>query len=120
MFTARTGLRIATAVATMTAAFTGLGAGTAVAAVGWPPLQEGAYLYAGPTGEGAVTEADLGDLGTCHTLAVPARSVQIATGSVALELYSGTDCAAATPWRTGSLARTDLPWAMLSYRVVPA
>ncbi|GGZ21154.1 hypothetical protein CP967_01900 [Streptomyces nitrosporeus] len=119
MFTARTGLRIATGVTTMTVAFVGLGAGAASAA-GWPPLQEGAYLYAGPTGEGAVTEADLGDLGTCHTLAVPARSVQIAAGSVSLELYSGTDCAAATPWRTGSLARTDLPWAMLSYRVVPA
>ncbi|MFF4903202.1 hypothetical protein [Streptomyces sp. NPDC001068] len=118
MFDTRTKLRGVAAVAIAAAALTGLGAGT-VNAADWPPLQEGAYLYSGTTGTGTVTVADLGDLGTCHILSVPARSVQIANGSASLELHSGPGCTGGA-WRSGSLARTDLPWAALSYRVVAA
>nr|BFD88037.1 hypothetical protein StreXyl84_74380 [Streptomyces sp. Xyl84] len=109
----------AAAALTAAAALLGLGAGTAGAA-GWPPLQEGAYLYSGPTGTGTVTKADLTDPGTCHTLSKAAVSVQVASGSWALELFSGAGCTGSTPWRTGSLAQQNLPWNMLSYRVVPA
>ncbi|MFF2732247.1 hypothetical protein ACFVS9_30605 [Streptomyces sp. NPDC058008] len=119
MFTPRTKLHRVAAAVTMAGALIGLGAGAANAA-DWPQLQNGAYLYSGATGTGSVTEADLDDFGTCHTLAKPARSVQVASGSASLELYSGAGCTGATPWRTGSLAQTDLPWAVLSYRVVPA
>ncbi|MFH8224704.1 hypothetical protein ACH4C2_36930 [Streptomyces sp. NPDC018057] len=101
------------------AALLGLGAGTAGAA-GWPPLQDGAYLYSGPTGSGTVTKVDLGDPGTCHTLSKPAASVQVVSGSWSLELYSGAGCTGPHTYRTGSLAQGDLPWNMLSYRVVPA
>ncbi|MFF4354842.1 hypothetical protein [Streptomyces sp. NPDC001530] len=66
------------------------------------------------TGTGTATEADLGDLGTCHTLSASALSVQVVTGSASLELYPGADCTGAVPWRSGSLAQTDLPWAALS------
>ncbi|MEU2424140.1 hypothetical protein ABZ619_24480 [Streptomyces sp. NPDC007851] len=118
MFTTRTKLRGAAAAAIVTVALTGMGAGTANAAT-WPTLTEGAYLYSGTTGTGAVIKVDLGDLGTCHALSGPVRSVQIANGSASLELASGTGCTGAT-WRSGSLAQTDLPWAALSYRVVPA
>ncbi|WP_338704234.1 hypothetical protein V2W30_40760 (plasmid) [Streptomyces sp. Q6] len=97
----------------------GIGAGTAVAA-GWPPLQEGAYLYPGTTGTGTATEVDLRDLGTCHTLSTSALSVQVVSGSTSLELYPGADCTGAVAWRSGSLAQTDLPWQAWSYRVVPA
>ncbi|MEV0175533.1 hypothetical protein AB0I00_31025 [Streptomyces sp. NPDC050803] len=110
-------LRTAAAAVAMSAALIGFGTGSA-SATGWPPLQEGAYLYSGTTGTGTVTKVDLDDFGTCHTLAQSALSVQIVSGSAALELYSGADCTSATPWRTGTLTQTDLPWAMLSYRVV--
>jgi hypothetical protein len=103
----------------MAVALLGLGAGAANAA-GWPPLQEGAYLYSGSTGTGSVTEVDLGDLGTCHTLSQAAKSIQIATGSGSVELYSSADCSGGTAWHSGTLAQTDLPRPMLSYRVVPA
>ncbi|MEE4543107.1 hypothetical protein V2S66_14155 [Streptomyces sp. V4-01] len=119
MRTPRIAPRSAAAVAVTAAALIGLGAGTADAA-GWPPLQEGAFLYSGTTGSGTVTRVDLGDLGSCHTPASPARSVQIVSGSASLELYSGAGCSGPTAWRTGSLAQGDLPWAMLSYRVVAA
>ncbi|SNX88385.1 hypothetical protein SAMN06272735_8830 [Streptomyces sp. TLI_55] len=118
MSPSRTRLRGAVAAA-FAAALIGVGAQSAAAA-DWPALREGAYLYSGPTGTGTVTEVDLGDLGTCHTLTTAARSVQIASGSAALELYSGPGCTGAFPWRSGSLTQTNLPWAMLSYRVVPA
>ncbi|MFF4763377.1 hypothetical protein [Streptomyces sp. NPDC001276] len=103
----------------MAAALIGLGAGAADAA-GWPPLQEGAYLYSGTGGTGSVTVVDLGDFSTCHTLSTAAKSIQIATGSGSVELYSSTDCTGTTAWRSGTLAQTDLPRPMLSYRVVPA
>ncbi|EYT81859.1 hypothetical protein CF54_16845 [Streptomyces sp. Tu 6176] len=109
----------AAAALTAAAALLGLGAGTA-GATDWPPLQNGAYLYSGPTGSGAVTKVDLGDAGTCHTLSSPAVSVQVVSGSWALELYSGAGCTSRHPWRTGSLDQENLPWNMLSYRVVPA
>ncbi|MGW2836566.1 hypothetical protein ACWCWD_02045 [Streptomyces sp. NPDC001493] len=117
MFTPRVKIRGAAAAVTMAAALIGLGAGAANAA-GWPPLQAGGYLYAGANGTGTVTTVDLDDFGTCHTLSEPVLSVQIASGSGSLELYPGADCAGATPWRSGSLAQTGLPRAMLSYRVV--
>nr|WP_245695468.1 hypothetical protein [Streptomyces antibioticus] len=107
-----------TATAALAAALTGLGAQTAVAA-DWPALREGAYLYTGTSGTGTATAADLGELGTCHTLPAPVRSVQVVSGSASLELYAGADCTGAA-WRSGSLAQTDLPWAMVSYRVVRA
>ncbi|MFJ3672466.1 hypothetical protein ACIPSE_39015 [Streptomyces sp. NPDC090106] len=119
MFTPRAKLRTAVATTAMAAALTGLGAGAANAA-GWPALQAGAYLYSGTTGTGSVTTVDLGDLGTCHTLPTAAKSIQIADGAASVELYSGAGCTGATPWRSGTLTQTDLPWAMLSYRVVPA
>ncbi|MFH8625872.1 hypothetical protein ACH4A8_28965 [Streptomyces vietnamensis] len=117
MFTPTTKLRRAAAAAVMSAAVVGLGAGAANAA-GWPPLQEGAYLYSGPNGSGAVTEVDLRDVGTCHNLAEPAASIQIASGSTSVVLYSGSGCTATWPWASGTLAQTNLPWAMQSYRVV--
>lgn len=112
-------LRSTAAAAAMAAALTGLGAGAANAA-GWPPLQEGAYLYSGTTGTGSVTKVDLGDLGTCHTLSQAAQSIQIANGSAAVELYPSADCGGTTAWRSSTLTQTDLPRPMLSYRVVPA
>ncbi|GGZ28087.1 hypothetical protein GCM10010300_83990 [Streptomyces olivaceoviridis] len=111
-------LRSTAAAAAMAAALIGLGAGAANAA-GWPPLQEGAYLYSGTTGTGSVTKVDLGDLGTCHTLSQAAQSIQIVNGSASVELYSSAGCGGTTAWRSGSLTQTDLPRPMLSYRVVP-
>ncbi|MFE6867564.1 hypothetical protein ACFVFS_13460 [Kitasatospora sp. NPDC057692] len=115
----RTTLRTTAAAAAMTAAMVGLGAGSAHAA-GWPPLHQGGYLYTGANGSGAVTSVNLGDLGTCHTLAAPVRSVQVANGAASVVLYTGAGCTGAHPWATGSLAQSDLPSAALSYRVVPA
>ncbi|MFB7601197.1 hypothetical protein [Streptomyces sp. NPDC056160] len=109
----------AAAALTAAAALLALGAGTA-GATGWPPLQDGAYLYSGPTGSGTVTKVDLNDARTCHSLSKPAVSVQVVSGSWSLELYSGADCTGPTPYGTGSLAQSNLPWGMLSYRVVPA
>ncbi|MCW8383850.1 hypothetical protein [Streptomyces justiciae] len=83
-------------------------------------LREGGYLYSGASGTGTTTEVDLGDLGTCRTLPTSALSVQVASGSAALELYPGASCTGAATWRSGSLAQTDLPWAAWSYRVVRA
>ncbi|MGW5782210.1 hypothetical protein [Streptomyces sp. NPDC003863] len=117
MFTPKTKLRGAAAAAVMSAALIGLGAGAADAA-GWPPLQEGAYLYSGPNGSVTVTKVDFGDVGTCHTLAEPAVSLQIASGSASLVLYFGAGCTATWPWASGTLAQTNLPWVMQSYRVV--
>ncbi|MFF3002178.1 hypothetical protein ACFVTF_05125 [Kitasatospora sp. NPDC057940] len=119
MFTSKAMLRGSAAAATVVTALIGVGAGSAHAA-GWPPLQPGAHLYTGTGGSGAVTTVDLGDFGTCHTLSAPASSVQVASGSASVVLYSGADCAGAHPWATGSLAQSNLPWAMQSYRVVPA
>ncbi|MFB6891368.1 hypothetical protein ACFCX4_18920 [Kitasatospora sp. NPDC056327] len=119
----RTALRAAAAAATLTAAVAttllGLGTGAAQAA-GWPPLHEGAYLYTGTGGTGAVTTVDLRDLGTCHALPRAVRSVQVADGSASVVLYTGAGCTGGHPWATGSLAQSDLPAAALSYRVVPA
>ncbi|MER7705156.1 hypothetical protein ABTX81_19960 [Kitasatospora sp. NPDC097605] len=115
MVSLRTTLRTAAAAAVLV----GLGAGAAHAA-GWPPLHEGGYLYAGAGGTGAVTVVDLGDLGTCHTLAGPVRSAQVVDGAASVVLYTGAGCTGAHPWATGSLAQSDLPAAALSYRVVPA
>ncbi len=107
------------AAAVMAAALIGLGAGTA-GATGWPPLQEGGYLYAGSDGTGTVTTVDLDDLGTCHTPSGgTSLSVQIVSGSSSVVVYSGTGCTGAS-WASGSLAQSNLPWAALSYRVVPA
>lgn len=117
MFTLGAGIRGTAAAVTLATALLGLGAGAADAA-GWPPLREGGYLYAGADGTGTVTTVDLDDFGTCHTLSEPALSVQIASGSASLELYPGAGCTGVTPWRSGSLAQSALPWAMLSYRVV--
>ncbi|MEV4340610.1 hypothetical protein [Streptomyces sp. NPDC049590] len=117
MFIPRKKIRGAAAAA-MAAALIGLGAGAAGAA-GWPPLQEGGHLYAGSNGTGPVTTVDLDDLGTCHTLSGASLSVQVVSGSSSLVVYSGTGCTGAA-WASGSLAQSDLPWAALSYRVVPA
>jgi hypothetical protein len=103
----------------MTAALTGLTLGAANAS-GWPPLKEGAYLYSGTNGTGTVTVVDLTDRDTCHTLPQRALSVQVVSGSAAVELYADADCGSETPWVTGSLAQANLPRAMLSYRVVGA
>ncbi|MEU8583210.1 hypothetical protein [Streptomyces abikoensis] len=121
MFIPRAKLRAAAAAAAVTAAVAliGLGAGTANAA-GWPPLREGAYLYSGTHGTGTVSKADLDDFGTCHTLPTPARSVQVVSGSASVVLHPGAGCTGAFSWATGSLAQSDLPWAALSYHVVPA
>jgi hypothetical protein len=119
MFTPKAVRRSSAAAATMVAAAIGLGAGTAQA-TGWPPLQPGAHLYSGTGGSGAVTVVDLDDFGTCRTLSTPARSVQVASGATSVVLYSGAGCTGAYPWATGSLAQSDLPWPVLSYRVVPA
>ncbi|MFF5442123.1 hypothetical protein [Streptomyces achromogenes] len=102
----------------MAAALIGLGAGTAGAA-GWPPLQEGGYLYAGSNGTGTVTVVDLDDFGTCHTPAKASLSIQIVAGSSSVVVYSGTGCTGAS-WASGSLTQSNLPWAALSYRVVSA
>ncbi len=107
--------RLCTAAAAMAAALTAFGAGTASAA-GWPALSEGAYLYSGANGTGTVTEVDLDDLGTCHDLAQPARSLQIVSGSASVVLYSGAGCAGQA-WASGSLAQSNLPFPELSYRV---
>ncbi|CAM5522269.1 hypothetical protein GCM10010345_79670 [Streptomyces canarius] len=112
-------LRSTAAAAAMAAALIGLGAGAANAA-GWPPLQEGAYLYSGTTGTGTVTVVDLGDFGTCHTLSQAVQSIQIVNGSASVKLYPSADCGGATAWSSGSLTQTDLPSPMLSYRVVSA
>ncbi|MFF0739670.1 hypothetical protein ACFYVL_04640 [Streptomyces sp. NPDC004111] len=119
MFTFRPKLRGALAVTALTVALTGVGAGAASAA-DWPPLTAGAHLYTGTHGTGTATTVDLDDLGTCHTLSAPARSVQVVSGSASVVLYQGADCSGTSPWATGSLAQSDLPWAVLSYRVVPA
>ncbi|MFF2955088.1 hypothetical protein ACFVVU_27525 [Kitasatospora sp. NPDC057965] len=119
MLIPRATLRTTAAAAAMTAALVGLGAGSANAA-GWPPLQEGGYLYTGANGTGAVTTVDLGDLGTCHTLATPVRSVQVVNGAASVVLYTGAGCTGAYPLATGSLARSNLLNPALSYRVVPA
>lgn len=118
MFTRRVIIRSAAASAAMAAALIGLGAGAAGAA-GWPPLQEGGYLYAGSNGTGTVTVVDLDDLGTCHTPSRASLSLQIVSGSSSVVVYSGTGCTGAS-WASGSLAQSNLPWAALSYRVVPA
>lgn len=118
MFTPGAKLRSAAAAAAMAAALIGLGAGAAMA-VGWPPLQQGSYLYAGSNGTGTVTTVDLDDLGTCHTPSKASLSIQIASGSRSVVRYSGTGCPGAS-WASGSPAQSDLPWAALSYRVVPA
>ncbi|MGA4844294.1 hypothetical protein [Streptomyces sp. G45] len=119
MFTPRAILHSTAVAACAAVALTGFGAGTA-SATDWPPLREGAYLYSGTHGTGKASAVDLDDLSTCHTLSAPARSVQIASGSASLVLYSGADCTGIHPWATGSLLESDLPRAALSYRVVPA
>ncbi|GAA2196025.1 MULTISPECIES: hypothetical protein [Streptomyces] len=118
MFIPRTTIRSAAAAAATAATLIGLGAGTAGAA-DWPPLQEGGYLYAGSNGTGTVTAVDLDDLGTCHTPSKASLSIQIVSGSRSVVVYSGAGCAGAS-WASGSLAQSNLPWAALSYRVVPA
>ncbi len=117
--TLRTTLRGTLAAAAAAGTLATVGTGAAHAA-GWPPLHDGGYLYSGTTGTGAVTAVDLSDLGTCHTLATPARSVQVVSGSASVLLHPGADCTGAHPWATGSLAQSDLPTAARSYRVVPA
>ncbi|MFJ2766822.1 hypothetical protein [Streptomyces sp. NPDC087300] len=119
MFTPGTRLRSTLVAGGLAVALTGLTAGAASAA-DWPPLQEGAYLYSGTQGAGTVTPVDLGDVGTCHTLSTPARSVQIASGSASVVVYPGAGCTGATSWASGSLAQSNLPYAARSYRVVPA
>ncbi|MEU3354409.1 hypothetical protein [Streptomyces sp. NPDC037389] len=119
MFIPRAKLRSAAAAATTAMALIGLGAGTANA-TDWPPLREGAYLYSGTHGTGTVSTVDLTDLGTCHALPVPPRSVQIISGSASVVLYPGAGCTGTHAFATGSLLQDDLPWAALSYRVVPA
>ncbi len=93
------------------------GAGV-VNAADWPPLTPGGYLYSGTDGTGTVTEVDLGDFGTCHNLAEPARSVQIVNGSASVTLYAGADCTGSA-WGSGSLGQANLS-PRLSYRVVHA
>ncbi len=117
MFNPKTRVGSAAVAAAMTAALIGLNAGAAHAA-DWPPLREGAYLYSGLQGTGTETVVDLNDVGTCHTLSQPALSAQVVSGSSAILLYSGADCTARWPWGIGSLTQENLPWAMLSYRVV--
>ncbi|MFB8166820.1 hypothetical protein ACFC60_02575 [Kitasatospora purpeofusca] len=119
MATLMTTLRGTLTAAVAAAALATVGTGAAHAA-GWPPLQDGGYLYSGTTGTGTVTVVDLSDLGTCHTLAAPARSVQVASGSASVLVYPGAGCTGGHPWATGSLAQSDLPAAARSYRVVPA
>ncbi|MFD8565692.1 hypothetical protein [Streptomyces sp. NPDC059639] len=120
MLTPTTKLRGAAAAGALAVSLIGLGAGSAQAAAGWPPLQEGAYLYSQGTGSGEVTAVDLGDVGTCHTLAAPVRSIQIASGSASVTLYPEAGCGGAHAWASGSLTQSNLPFAALSYRVVPA
>ncbi|MGW1176376.1 hypothetical protein ACWD4P_21995 [Kitasatospora sp. NPDC002543] len=119
MFTPKAGLRGAAVTAAMTAALITLGAGAADAA-GWPPLEPGARLYPAVDGRGPATVVDLADLGTCHTLSTPARSVQVANGAASVVLYPGAGCTGDHPWASGSLAQSNLPLPALSYRVVPA
>ncbi|MGA5821281.1 hypothetical protein ACPC54_25840 [Kitasatospora sp. NPDC094028] len=119
MFTPKAVLRGLAVTAAAAAVVLGLGAGGAQAA-GWPPLQPGAYLYTGTGGSGAVTTVDLNDLGTCHTLSTPARSVQVANGSASVALFPGAGCTGSAGWLTGSLAQSDVPFPAVSYRVVPA
>ncbi|MFD9789904.1 hypothetical protein ACFWXK_03030 [Streptomyces sp. NPDC059070] len=118
MLTSRAKLRGAVVVSAMAVAL--IGAGTAANAADWPPLKEGAYLYSGTHGTGPVSAVDLGDFGTCHTLATAARSIQVVSGSASVVLYPGAGCTGANPWASGSLAQSDLPRAALSYRVVSA
>ncbi|MFE4516899.1 hypothetical protein ACFRMQ_22200 [Kitasatospora sp. NPDC056783] len=119
MFTPKANIRRAATTAALAAALIGLGAGAADAA-GWPPLQPGARLYSAANGQGAATTVNLGDLGTCHTLSTAARSVQVANGSASVVLYPGAGCTGTSAWATGSLAQSNIPFAALSYRVVPA
>ncbi|MFF9021218.1 hypothetical protein [Streptomyces eurythermus] len=118
MFLPRAILRSAAVAATTAAALIGLGAGAAGAA-DWPPLREGGYLYAGSDGTGTVTTVDLDDFGTCHTPSEPSLSIQVVSGSSSVVIYSGAGCTGYA-WGSGSLAQSNLPWAALSYRVVPA
>ncbi|MGW2051708.1 hypothetical protein ACWCPF_42245 [Streptomyces sp. NPDC001858] len=117
MFAPKARLRSAAAAATMAAALIGLSAGAANAA-GWPPLKWGAYLYSGTTATGTVTTVDEDDFGTCHTLSEAALSVQVVSTTASLELYPTAGCTSTLTWRSGSLIQSDLPWPMLSYRVV--
>ncbi|MFE4973286.1 hypothetical protein ACFRAR_14365 [Kitasatospora sp. NPDC056651] len=118
MFTPKANIRRAATTAALAATLIGLGAGAAGAA-GWPPLQPGARLYSAANGQGAATTVNLGELGTCHTLSTAARSAQVASGSASVVLYPGAGCTGGG-WATGSLAQSDIPFAALSYRVVPA
>ncbi|MFD8598194.1 hypothetical protein ACFV1L_24640 [Kitasatospora sp. NPDC059646] len=111
--------RAATLTAATALSLIGLATGP-VHAAGWPPLQPGARLYTGTGGTGTASTVDLGDVSTCHTLAAAARSVQVASGSASVVLYTGAGCTGAYPWATGSLAQSDTPSPVLSYRVVPA
>ncbi|MEU1283119.1 hypothetical protein [Kitasatospora sp. NPDC005856] len=120
MFTPQARLRSASVATVMTAALIALGAGAADAAAGWPPLEPGARLYSAADGRGAATTVDLADLGTCHTLSTPARSVQVVDGAASVVLYPGAGCSGANAWASGSLAQSNLPLAAQSYRVVPA
>ncbi|MFI2608900.1 hypothetical protein [Kitasatospora sp. NPDC018619] len=120
MFTPQAKLRSAAVTTAMAAALIALGAGAAGAATGWPPLEPGAHLYAAADGRGTATTIDLGDLGTCHTLSAPARSVQVVNGAASVVLYPGAGCTGTHAWASGSLAQSNLPFPALSYRVVPA
>ncbi|MEE4546974.1 hypothetical protein V2S66_34045 [Streptomyces sp. V4-01] len=58
---------------------------------------------------------------TAPAAATTAAVALIGLGAgTASELHSGAGCAGDVPWRTGSLAQNDLPWHMLSHRVVGA
>lgn len=119
MLTSKAKAGSAAAVAVAAAALLGLGT-TSASAAGLPSLRYGAYLYSGAGNTGSVTTVDLTDAGTCHTLATPALSGTVVDGSRQLELYSGPGCTATWSYTTGSLMQGDFPWAMLSYRVIPA
>ncbi|MFF8381530.1 hypothetical protein ACF07V_36075 [Streptomyces sp. NPDC015661] len=64
-----------------------------------------------------MTNPGLDDVGTCHDLTQPARSLQIIKGSAAVVLYSGADCTGQVG-AGGSLAQSNLPFADLRCRVV--
>ncbi|MQY11263.1 hypothetical protein SRB5_13780 [Streptomyces sp. RB5] len=116
-----TGLRRAAA-ATMAAALIGLGAGTANAApkpLEWPPVQPGAYLYTGVMGSGTVTQVDLDDVGTCHTLDTPVLSSQIVSDPEMLNIWNGPDCTGSQMFNSaGKPTNMSFQYAMWSYRVV--
>ncbi|WP_449346589.1 hypothetical protein, partial [Streptomyces xanthochromogenes] len=118
MCISKANIRSAMAAATLAAALAGLGGdggrGRLASAAGGR-----LSLHGHPRHRHQVPTVDLSDLGTCHTLSEPCRAVQVVNGSASLLLFSGAQLhRRATRGPADPSLQSDLPWAMLSYRVI--